>query len=244
MSKVLKSILKKTYTLPEWEEADEICRNVWLGTIIEYEHAERRNITEIICVSKEPIADLEREGVMLPEDLENNFTLGSYPGEELLSVTDALCDAIDETLEEGGAVLVLDIGGGVAAMAAYLMKRFRLSLAEAMTTITRARLRRPKRTLLPSQSIIDMLHNDSYLKQLEIWEVCEYNMLENDIINPSEPREKWIVDRTTEVSQKKSDDIPREPDERVAALASQPHRLSSIVEVEEEVHRLSVISEK
>ena len=89
-----------------------------------------------------------------------------------------------------------------------------------------------------------MLHNDSFLKQLEIWEVCEYNMLENDIINPSEPREKWIVDRSQEVSQKKSDDIPREPDERVTELASQPHRLSSIEEVEEEVHRLSVISEK
>ena len=89
-----------------------------------------------------------------------------------------------------------------------------------------------------------MLHNDSYLKQLEIWEVCEYNMLENDIINPSEPREKWIVDKSTEVSQNKSDDVPRELDEMVATLASQPHRLSSIEEVEEEVHRLSVISEK
>ena len=88
-----------------------------------------------------------------------------------------------------------------------------------------------------------MLHNDNYLKQLEIWEVCEYNMLTHDIINPSEPREKWIVEKATDVSQKK-DDILREPDERVAALASQPHRLSSIEEVEEEVHRLSVISEK
>ena len=89
-----------------------------------------------------------------------------------------------------------------------------------------------------------MLHNDSYLKQLEIWEVCEYNMLENDITNPSEPREKWIVDTTKEVSRKKIGGIPREPDEMVAAFASQPHRLSSIEEVEEEVHRLSVISEK
>ena len=89
-----------------------------------------------------------------------------------------------------------------------------------------------------------MLHNDSYQKQLEIWEVCEYNMLENDLINPSEPREKWIVDSTKEVSPKKSGDIPREPDEMVAAFASQPHRLSSIEEVEEEVHRLGVISEK
>ena len=32
MSKILKSILKQTYTLPEWKEVDEICRNVWLGT--------------------------------------------------------------------------------------------------------------------------------------------------------------------------------------------------------------------
>ena len=89
-----------------------------------------------------------------------------------------------------------------------------------------------------------MLHNDSFLKQLEIWEVCEYNMLENDVINPAEPREKWILDKTTEVSQKSVVDIPREPDETVAALASQPHRLSSIEEVEEEVQRLSVISEE
>ena len=124
------------------------------------------------------------------------------------------------------------------------MKRFELSLAEAMTTITRARLRRPKRTLLPSQRIIDMLHNDSYLKQLEIWEVCEYNLLENSIVNPNEPRERWIVDSTKEVSQKQSGDIPREPDEMVETLANQPHRLSSIEEVEEEIRRLSVISEQ
>ena len=68
-----------------------------------------------------------------------------------------------------------------------------------------------------------------------MWEVCEYNVLENDIINPSEPREKWIVERTSEVSQEKRDDTPR---------SSQPHRLSSIEEVEEEVHRLSMTSEK
>lgn len=89
-----------------------------------------------------------------------------------------------------------------------------------------------------------MLHNDSYLKQLEIWEVCEYNMLEHDIVNPNEPRENWVVDSTKEVAQEKSDDISRETDESVAALASQPHRLSSIEEVEEEVRRLSVISEE
>ena len=89
-----------------------------------------------------------------------------------------------------------------------------------------------------------MLHNESFLKQLDVWEVCEYNVIDNDIVNPSEPREKWIVERTKDVSQKKSDDIPRRPDERVAALSSQPHRLSSIDEVEEEVHRLSTIEEE
>ena len=62
---------------------------------------------------------MQREGLTIPPDLQNNFTLGTYPEEELLSVIDALYAAIDETLLEGGAVLVLDIGGGVAAMAAY-----------------------------------------------------------------------------------------------------------------------------
>ena len=119
------------------------------------------------------------------------------------------------------------------------MKRFRLSLVEAMTIITRARFRRPKPTPLPSERIIDLLHNESYLKQLEIWEVCEYNMIENDIVNPSEPRERWIVERTQEVPQKKGRGISRAPDQRVSALVSQPHRLSDIMEVEEEVHRLS-----
>ena len=55
----------------------------------------------------------------MPPNLENSFTLGTYPEEDLLSVLDAVCDAIDGTLNEGGAVLVLDIGGGVAALAAY-----------------------------------------------------------------------------------------------------------------------------
>ena len=89
-----------------------------------------------------------------------------------------------------------------------------------------------------------MLHNESYLKQLEIWEVCEYNLVENNIVNPSEPREKWIVERTQKVPQKKGHGIPRAPDERMAAFVSQPHRLSDIMEVEEEVHRLSAVSEK
>ncbi|KAM0803420.1 hypothetical protein BDR22DRAFT_970721 [Usnea florida] len=208
------------------------------------EHAERRNIREIICVSEEPREDLENEGLTIHPDLEDPFTLGIYPERELLSVIDELCAAIDVTLEEGGAVLVLDIGAGVAAMAAYLMKRFQLSLVEAMTAITRARFRRPKPTPLPSERIIDMLHNDYYLKQLEIWEVCEYNMIENDIVNPSEPREKWIVERKQEVTQKKGHGISRAPDERLAAFVSHPHRLSDIMEVEEEVHRLSAISEK
>ena len=95
-------------------------------------HAERRNIKEIICVSEKPTEDLQREGLTIPPDLDNSFTLGTYPGEELLSVIDALCDAIDETLDEGGGVLVLDIGGGVAAMAAY--RKYRIKFARIDST--------------------------------------------------------------------------------------------------------------
>ena len=97
----------------------------------EHEHAERRNIAEIICVSKDYKVDLEREGLTIPPDLDY-FNLGSYPGEELLSVIDALCDAIDETLDEGGAVLVLDIGAGVAAMAGY--RKYRIKLTQIDST--------------------------------------------------------------------------------------------------------------
>ena len=62
---------------------------------------------------------MQREGLTIPPNLENSFTLGTDPEEELLSVIDAVCDAIGETLNEGGAVLVLDIGGGIAALAAH-----------------------------------------------------------------------------------------------------------------------------
>ena len=75
---------------------------------------------------------MQREGLTIPPDLENNFTLGTYPEEELLSVIDALCDAIDETLDEGGAVLILDIGGGVAAMAGY--RKYRIKFTQVDST--------------------------------------------------------------------------------------------------------------
>lgn len=127
-----------------------------------------------------------------------------------------------------------------------VMKRFRLCLAEAMTTISRARLMQPKPTPLPSQRIIDMLHNDIYLGQLDMWQACEYDIFENVIVNPSEPREKWIVESIGGNSEKKRDDVQPiliRPDERLSHLSEQPHRLSTVEEVEEEVHRLSTICE-
>ena len=76
---------------------------------------------------------MESEGLTIHPDLEDKFTLGIHPEEELLSVIDELCAAIDVTLEEGGAVLVLDIGAGVAAMAAY--RKHRIKFAPIDSTV-------------------------------------------------------------------------------------------------------------
>ena len=79
-----------------------------------------------------------------------------------------------------------------------VMMRYDASVPEAMTIITRARLKRAKRTLTPSRRIIDLLHNESYLRQLDMWRACDYNIYENVVLNPNEPREKWIVEKITE----------------------------------------------
>ena len=84
-----------------------------------------------------------------------------------------------------------------------VMKRYAVSLPEAMTDITRARLRRAKPTPLPSKRIIDMLNNENYLLQLEMWQACGCNLFENTIRNPTEPREKWIVEKVRESPQQK-----------------------------------------
>ncbi|KAF6222796.1 hypothetical protein HO133_000845 [Letharia lupina] len=274
-----------------WERRSSLPVNSNGPMITENEHARRRNITEVICISEEPQADLQREGFRKAPDLHSIiFTLKSDTEGDLLSIFGKVCDAIDRTLWEGAGVLVWDVGGGVAALAAYrkysitcaptsstvhvidrttatVMKKHELCLPEAMTTITRARLMRPKPTLLPSQRIIDLLHNDVYQGQLEMWQACEYDTNENTIVNPTEPREKWIVEgvggspkkkrvnvqstlRRLDVVQsvlKRPSDVQsvlRRLDERLPHTSEHLHRLSTIEEVEEEARRLSIILEE
>ena len=132
-----------------------------------------------------------------------------------------------------------------------VMKKYNASLPEAMTVITRARLKRVKRTRLPSQRIIDLLHNDNYLRQLDMWQACEFNVFENSILNPNEPREEWIVERAgwdAEEEEKKKGHkllpVIKSVIEKLPRISEDPYRLSTIAEVEEEIHRLSVVSEE
>ena len=79
-----------------------------------------RKITEVVCISKEPQADLQREGFRKAPDLDSiTFTIDSDTERNLLSIFGEVCDVIDRILLEGEAVLVMDVGGGVAALAAY-----------------------------------------------------------------------------------------------------------------------------
>ena len=130
------------------------------------------------------------------------------------------------------------------------MKKYNVSVPEAMTVITRARLKRVKPTPLPSERIVDLLHNDNYLRQLEMWQACEFNIFENSVLNPNDPREKWIVEKVgrdvEEEEKKKGDELPpviKRVYERLPRVSEHPRRLSTIAEVEEEIHRLSISSE-
>ena len=143
------------------------------------------------------------------------------------------------------------------------MKKHGLCLPEAMTVITRARLMRAKPTLLPSQRIIEMLHNDKYQRQLEMWETCKYDIYDNTIVNPGEPRKNWIVKRVEGSLERKRDDVqpvlgklgegfPHTPGQshRLSTIeqadpeAQEAHHLSTIEEVAAEAHRLSTIYEE
>ena len=128
------------------------------------------------------------------------------------------------------------------------MKRYDVTLPEAMTAITRARLKREKPTPLPRQRIIDLLHNNKYLRQLEIWHACDFDMFENCVLNPDEPRREWIIEKVgwdgEEEGKKKGDQllpVVQSVKERLPLISEHPHRLSTIAEVEEEVHRISVV---
>ena len=101
----------------------------------ENEHAQRRNITQVICISKEPLADLEREGFKKAPDLDKTvFTLESDTEGDLLPIFGEVCSIIDRTFGNGECVLVWDVGGGVAALAAYR----KYNTAYALTSFTRA----------------------------------------------------------------------------------------------------------
>ena len=122
------------------------------------------------------------------------------------------------------------------------MRTYDVSLPEAMTAITRARLKRAKPTLLPSQRIIDLLHNGIYQKQLDMWQACKYDIHENIITNLSEPPEKWMIKSVGGKSEKKRHDvlpISESIEENLPHTSKQPHRLSTIAEMKEEVRRLS-----
>lgn len=99
--------------------------------------------------------------------------------------------------------------------------------------------------------MIDLLHNDNYLRQLDEWQACEFNIFENSVLNPNDPREEWIVakvglDVEEEEKKKMGDElIPviKSVRENLPLISMHPHRLSTIAEVEEEIQRLSMISE-
>ena len=209
---------------------------------------------------------MEREGFRKAQDLDKTiFTLESDTEGDLLPIFGEVCNIIDRTLGNGENVLVWDVGGGVTALAAYrkyntayaltsftghlinknfesVMRTYDVCLPEAMMAITRARLKRVKPTLLPSQRIIDLLHNRIYLKPLDMWQACKHDVHENIITNPSEPRKKWMIKSVGGKSEKKRHDvlpISESVDEKLSPFSEQPHRLSTIAEVEEEVRRLS-----
>ena len=64
--------------------------------------------------------DLEREGFRKAPDIDSTvFPIDSDDDGDLLPIFGEVCDVIDRTLGEGEGVLVCDVGGGVAVLAAY-----------------------------------------------------------------------------------------------------------------------------
>ena len=63
---------------------------------------------------------MQREGFKKDSDLDiTGFKIDSDTEGDLLSIFGEVCDAIDRVLYEGEGVLVWDIGGGLATLAAY-----------------------------------------------------------------------------------------------------------------------------
>ena len=90
------------------------------SSLTENEHARRKNINEVICISKDPQADLQSEGFRNAPDLEAvTFTIDSDTEGDMLWIFGEVYDIIDKILAEMKGVLMWDTGGGVAMMAAY-----------------------------------------------------------------------------------------------------------------------------
>ena len=82
-----------------------------------------------------------------------------------------------------------------------------------------------------------------------MWQACDFDIFENSVLNPDEPREKWIIEKVgwdaEEDGKKKGDKllpIIKSVKERLPLISEHPHRLSTIAEVEEEVHRISMVT--
>ena len=137
---------------------------------------------------------------------------------------------------------------------AKVMRTHEVCLPEAMMTITRARLKRPKPTPFPSQNIIDMLHNETYQTQLDIWQISNYERDEAHdpqltLKRPPKGPGERTHHRSSEVEELEAETqrlcaIQTRIRERFSHISKQPHRLSTIEEVEEEARRLSMIREE
>ena len=97
---------------------------------------------------------------------------------------------------------------------------------------------------------MDLLHNDNYLRQLDQWQACEFNVFEKRVLNPDDPREEWIIENVglgvEEEEERMGDELRpviKSVKENLPLISMHPHRLSTIAEVEEEIHRLSMVSE-
>ena len=96
-----------------------------------------RKITKVICISRAPQADLQREGFKNALDLDSTpFILESDTKGDLVPIFGKVCDAIDKNLREDEGVLVWDVGGGVAVLAAYSEYSIMMALTASTGQLT------------------------------------------------------------------------------------------------------------
>lgn len=84
------------------------------------QHARRRGITEVMCISKDPYGDLQREGFTNALDIDSTiFTIETDNKGNLLPVFGEAYNAIENIRQGGESLLIWDVGGGVAVLASY-----------------------------------------------------------------------------------------------------------------------------